>query len=243
MAPKLPDKIVILRRAPRGGIAAPARGYGGGQFIPAEIWQQERRKAAEGMPDLLDRFSDQMQYYRQVYEMSLEVQGFPDYIQRKKWVPLDATEHQMKVAIRQAYDDAFQLGWRAAGNLSTPPNQTLVKKTRIDEYIYLRKFLKDISDGAGRMPYDVRMDYYAFAARELYNLGFVLANLDPRRRITWKLGKTEKHCELCPEIAAKGPIPVRDFVDQYAAKQILPQSGRLPCLGRYCDCRLEESFA
>jgi hypothetical protein len=51
----------------------------------------------------------------------------------------------------------------------------------------------------------------------------------------------KEHCHTCLDMAAKGPIKVKDMAD-FAKKGILPNSGRLDCLGYACGCHLEDEY-
>ena len=222
-----------LRRAPRGGLEQ----FKGGQFITASLWEEQKRLARIELPRLLDRSSDRLQTLRAFYEQNaaLEREG----VTKVKLVPLATIETRMKTAIRESYQDAFTLGKRAAGNLTalTDSDLSAIKKVRLDEYKYLAGFTEDIRNDIGKMPYIKRMDMYVAAARELYWLGWVLGDRRTDRRIEWALGPTE-HCESCLRTANNGPYTVEQFIEKVLP--LLPQSGRLDCLGHHCQCSLRE---
>ena len=226
----------INRRAPKGGIEA----YRGGQFIPTELWQQERRKAADALPDLLDAFGDRLQFLRLMYEQNhaLAVEGTT----KVKLVPLTTIEAQMKSAVREAYQRAFLLGKRASGNLMSATEDEIawVKKIRLDEFKYLRNFLGDIRTDGGVMSYETRADMYVMATRELYFLGWVLGNRDPKRRILWRRNPKKESCSDCLRFAEHGPYTFAEFMRDVLGKGFLPCSGRLKCLGYRCGCTLED---
>ena len=232
-----PSPNVIHRRAPSGGHGA----YKGGQFIPRALWESEKRAAVLALPDLLDGFGERMQTLRAFYEQNAALMH--EGVTQVKLVPLTTIEHQMKVAVRDAYARAFVLGKRAAGNLfeATDAEKAAVKKFRIDEFQYLRNFLSDIRTGSGVMSYEQRMDMYRAAAREIYWLGYVLGNPAANRMIAWTLGDTE-HCHDCLGFSNMGPLPVEKFVRDIVNKGYVPQAGKLECRGFSCKCSLKESF-
>jgi hypothetical protein len=227
---------VILRRAPSGGFqASPSdRKFLGGQFIPAEQWEHEKAEAKLQSSGLVADFSEEMQFLTGVYRMALWGADHPMDIKPQDAVSPDMSERRIKASIRRAYDQAFVLGRRAAGNLTSPneADDESVARLRVDEYKYLRGFLKDMRDGTGSMPYENRADYYGKAAREAYWLGY--ARADTSRRIKWVLGVAE-HCADCERMADKGLMSVPDLL----ATGLLPQSGKLACLGYHCKCSLE----
>jgi hypothetical protein len=229
------EKRVIHRRAPAGGLGA----FRGGQFVSDALWRQERARAKEDLSPTLDRFGDRFQLLRALYEQNAALEAAKVTV--VKLVPLTTIEAGIKTAIRDAYQEAFTLGKRHAGNLLavTDADQKAIQKVRRDEYRYLRGFLDDMRAQTGVMDYTLRGDYYRAAARELFSLGFVLGNQNNGRKIIWNLGKAE-HCVDCRRFAAHGPYPVQDFIKNVLGQGYLPQSGRLKCRGYYCKCSLEE---
>jgi hypothetical protein len=240
----LPGKVVITRRAPVGGIthSTTNKVYAGGQFIPSALQREQMGLAKDALSGLIDSAANSLQYLTDVYLMSNEVLQQDGLAAKLKFfVPLSSTEYQIQKQIREAYERSFELGKRAAGNLFaiTKEEQKAIKKTRYDEYDYLHKFLTDMRNGTGKMDYSQRMDYYAKAVRELYWLGWASANRSAGRSIQWILGDTV-HCATCEGAAGKGKMTADTFWKDYASKGILPQSGKLDCLGYHCKCALEE---
>ena len=239
---KSSTRIQILRRAPRGGMSGD-RDYRGGQFISSATWEAEKRKALSELPKLVDGFGTDFQFLREVYEQQAALRGLdPSVLSGIKLIPSSTVAARMKARIRSAYHDAFALGKRHAGNLTTVSGEDAIaiKSTRIDEFQYLRGFLADMDAGTGRMPYETRADYYTKAARELFWLGFVLGDLSPNRRILWHVGPTE-HCDDCLKMANTSPWPIDKFL-KLAKEGTLPQSGKLKCLGYNCRCSLSDIY-
>lgn len=237
----MPNLVVLLekaihRRAPKGGLS----GFQGGQFLPASVWQEEKQRAADALPLLLESFGEKLQFYRAIFEQNAALRR--EGRTQVSLVPFTTIEARIKTEIRDVYARAFLYGKRAAGNLTSasPDEQDAVKGLRRDEFQYLRNFLSDMEQNAGQMDYAKRMDYYRAAARELYWLGFVLGNQNPDRRIRWVNGPTE-HCKDCLRFAAMGAMSVKDFIARILEPGYLPQSGKLACLGYHCQCRLEEA--
>lgn len=236
--------IKSLRRAPGGGIARlepELPSYKGGQFIDNRLWFEERRKAADSFPGVLDAFGDRLQFLRAMYEQNAAL--LREHKTAVKLVPLTTIEAHAKTAIREVYEQAFLLGKRSAGNLFalTADDKKALAKTRADEFYYLRRFLSDMRAQQGVMPYEQRMDYYRAAAREAYWLGWTLANRRPDRLITWDMGATE-HCRDCLRFHNHGPYTAADFWREVAGQGYLPQSGKLECKGYFCQCRLRETI-
>ncbi len=229
------EKAVMLRRAPSGGYG---NKFKGGQFIPAADWIRERDIAKASITGIVEDFGKQMQYVRGVWEATAALgDNAPKSLPTRghsRWM--------MKKLIRQTYEAAFTAGKRSGGNLFaiTDADRKAIQKTRYDEFKYLEKFMADMDRGGGVMDYEKRMDYYAKAARELYWLGFVRADMDPSREIDWRLGQAE-HCQTCLDAASGSPYTAKEFWDKLASKGILPQSGKLDCLGYKCQCHLEDT--
>ena len=236
-----------LRRAPKGGLRHDTTGrqYLGGQFVPAALWEQQKQAGKDGLAPLLADVGDALQFLRLSYQQNAALQQHLDLVEQLKipTIPLTNVEARLKATIRNAYRDAFLLGKRTAGNLTgiTPDEAKALLKVRKDEYIYVRRFLADMRTGAGVMDYGRRMDYYAAAAREAYWLGWVMASRTSRRMISWMRGPTSDSCEDCVRFEQHGPYTADEFYREVASLGYLPQSGRLQCLGKHCQCRLEES--
>lgn len=234
--------VKSLRRAPQGGIPAPAtaRRYKGGQFIPAALWNEQKQKATDALPGLLDRVGDRLQLLRATYDQNSALAR--EGLTRVKLVPLTTVEAQMKACVREAYDDAFILGKRAAGNLSatTAEDARAIRAIRIDEFTYLRGFLRDMRDGSGTLDYTARATYYVQATRELFWLGFALGLRGTKAKIRWVVSRQKQHCRDCLRFWRHGPWEIDDFIREVVAKGFLPCSGRLACIGVHCGCRLEQ---
>lgn len=227
----------IHRRAPTGGLSR----YKGGQFIDTPLWNEQKQQAKADLSPLLERLGDSLQFNRSIYEQNCAI--IKEGASTVKLVSLSTIEARIKADIRGAYEGAFLLGKRHAGNLTaqTKEEGKLIHALRADEFTYLRGFLGDIRAGNGTMSYTERMDMYKAAARELFNLGFVVGNIEPGRTITWRTGPTE-HCKTCLRLSDYGAWPVLKFIDEVVRAGFLPQSGRLDCLGYRCQCRLEEGW-
>lgn len=226
----------MLRRAPKGGISR----FKGGQFIDGATFREQAGLAQEGMGELLSRLSDRLQFLRQVYRLNVSAhRGVASGVRPMSY---ETIQRQMRAAIREAYEQAFVLGKRAAGNLMSPTAEdaAAVKRVLRDEYKYLRRFAADMRSDSGVMSYDRRMDYYAAAVRELFWLGWVRADNSPSREITWVVGPTE-HCIDCLTHSQESPMRMREFAERCLSRGHLPQSGSLACLGYNCQCALQDN--
>jgi hypothetical protein len=233
-----------MRRAGSGGLERSSGGpkYAGGQFIATEDYVEQRTRARDALPGLIDSFRDRTQFHRAIYEQNAQIARKKVDMKGIAVVPLSTIEAQWKTAIRDTYRQAFLLGKKAGGNLLTikPNEDKFLRDLRIDEFSYLRNFLGDMRDGKGVMDYTMRADYYAYALREVYWAGWVHANLSPLRQIRWVVGQTE-HCEDCLRFNDSNRwYSADDFWHEVGARGYFPQSGKLACKGRYCQCSLED---
>ena len=228
----------MRRQAPRGGIGR----YRGGQFIDTATLRLQAQDAVSSMGRILEDFGVRLQFLRAVYEQNAALRMVRDLPITP--MPLSTIEYQMKATIRDVYERAFLAGKRSAGNLFgiTPDEAKAIRRSRLDEYKWLRKFLADIRGGGGRMGYQDRMDYYRGAAREIFWLGWVLADTRPSRKITWHWGDTVDHCSDCRGYANHGPYTVADFRRNVMSRGHLPQSGALECMGYSCRCWLSDNY-
>lgn len=224
-------------RAPKGGIGQ----YKGGQFIPIALVDYEKRVATEAFGALQDEFAKDIQFLRAVAQLVSNVKNtdveVPPPLSKK------TVEDRAVRAIRSYYSRAFLLGKRSAGNLLSisETERSVLRKVRTDEYKFLRKFLQDIDDKVGKIPYEKRAAFYANALREAYWLGFCLGDTSKTRRIYWYFGNTIEHCTDCAYFAKQaGGWSMEDFYEQAIKPGKMPQSGSLECKGFYCQCYLTD---
>lgn len=234
-----------LRRAPKGGIRHDTTGkhFRGGQFVPAALWEQQKQAGKDGLAPLLAETGDALQFLRLSYQQNAALQQHLDLAAQFKipTIPLTTVEARLKATIRNAYTEAFLLGKRTVGNLTsvTPEEAKALRKVRREEYIWLRGFMNDMKAGAGVMDYGRRMAAYANAVRQAYWTGWVYGDKSPGRMVRWAYGPTEEHCESCSGMVAKGPMSIADFLP-YVERDLVPQSGALFCKGILCRCVLED---
>lgn len=235
--------VKSLRRAPGGGIVQPVTQtrFRGGQYIPADLWAEQKQQAKDALPALLERTGDRLQFHRQVYEQNSAL--IREGITKVKRVSLLSIQKQMEGVVAEAYDEAFLLGKKASGNLfaMTDADRKIVRAIREDEFKYLRGFMKDIRNEDGVMSYELRADFYKIAVRELWHMGFVVGNKTPGRYLKFTLGPTE-HCKSCLFMAKFGWMAVKEFIALVARYGLLPASGKLDCKGYRCQCRVLEEF-
>jgi len=224
-------------RAPKGGIGQ----YKGGQFIPRELVEYEKKVATQAFNALQEEFAKDMQFLRAVGQLLSNLKGVDVEIP----APLsEATVEDRAVrAIRSYYSRAFLLGKRSSGDFLSisASDRSVLRKVRTDEYKYLRKFFRDINDKIGKIPYEKRMAFYAHALKEAYWLGFCLGDTSKTRRIYWNFGNTIEHCADCARFAGRlGGWPMEEFYDEAIKTGKLPQSGNLECKGLFCECWLSD---
>lgn len=233
----MPDTSRWSARAPKGGYES----YKGGQFIPRSVLETEKRIAQEAFSGLQSEFNKDLQFLRAVSQLVTSV-GKTD-LPLPPPLSVKTVEDRVVRAIRSYYSRAFLLGKRAGGNLLSisRDERTRLRAVRVDEYKYMRRFLRDIQTGAGKIPYEKRMQFYTYALREAFWLGFTLANQDTTRRIFWYFGNTIEHCTDCQYFASRADgWPIADFMREAVKTGKLPQSGSLECKGLYCQCYLTD---
>jgi hypothetical protein len=216
--------------------------HASGKFGAVADMSVEVARAHEALPSLLDAFGDRMELLRRVYVQNIAVAAEEKSV--VDLVPLHEIERQMQAAIAETYARALSLGKRAAADLTSATEdqkRNLAALCR-DEYGYLSGFCGAMRDGAGRMPYDERMQWYTLAAREAFWMGWVMARpASLHRMITWHYGDTLAHCAQCLKFGAHGPYSIEEFRSDVLDKGFLPQSGRLECRGRHCRCWLSDN--
>lgn len=237
-------KSAALRRAPKGGIKhIDGKDYGGGQFIPDALWEGEKQSGKDGLAPLLTDTADALQFLRLSYQQNAALAQHPEIARQYQIpvIPLTTVEARLKATIRKSYNEAFLLGKRSVGNLTSITNDEAkaLLKVRRDEFKFLRGFLSDLRAGGGTMEYGQRMEAYGNAVKEAYWLGFFRGNMDATRRISWVRGQTSDSCRDCIRFEAHGPYTVEAFLMEVVENGYLPQSGKLDCVGIHCQCRLE----
>lgn len=245
-------------RAPSGGFILPedllsprqkaTRFYKGGQFIPLDAWRFERAKAYQHLPVLIAETNHSLSILLAACQQSRAVlairSSHPELLAAFPASALEPAQVQAEImhVITQGYAQAMTLGRRAGGNLTSPgpAEEARVKSLVSRQAFYMNRFLSDIATGSGVMGYEKRMEFYGRATKEAFWSGYLTASLDKKRTVTWHTGATHEKCETCLAMVAKGPIPIAEFIEQYAGKGIIPGSGELACKGFHCDCYLTE---
>jgi hypothetical protein len=240
------EKSAALRRAPKGGLRhTDGTAYGGGQFIPAALWEGEKQAGKDGLTPLLADTADALQFLRLSYQQNSALALHPQITQQYKVpvIPLSTIEARLKATIRKSYNESFLLGKRSAGNLAsiTPQEAKALLKVRRDEFRFLKGFLSDLRTGGGTMEYGQRMEAYGNAVKEAYWLGWCLGDMSETRRIYWVRGLTSDSCKDCKRFEAHGPYTASEFQAEVLGKGYLPQGGSLACIGIHCKCRLEDA--
>ena len=238
--------VKSLRRAPAGGIRHPLsqRMFAGGQYIPADLWNREKQAGKDGLSPLIAETANTLQFLRLSYQQNVALSAHPEIAQQYKIpvIPLTTVEARLKTAVRNSYRDAFLLGKRTVGNLTsvTKAESKALLKVRKDEFKFLRGFLSDMRTGGGVMEYGRRMETYGNAVREAYWLGWCLGDTSESRRISWLMGPTIEKCDDCVRFNAHGAYTRAEFIAEVLGKGYLPQGGTLACHGIHCLCSLSD---
>lgn len=149
-----------------------------------------------------------------------------------------------RVAMSEAFYDAFYLGWADGGQ--EPPieadalNWLNARISQEGGYIYgLFAQIKDLRKEEG-------LDYFAFVSERadgytrtvtaVYNAAKMYAARG--KMLIWRLGNTEKHCGTCAELNGNARR-----ASWYLARNYIPRQpgASMLCGGYYCDCRLEDA--
>lgn len=145
--------------------------------------------------------------------------------------------------IRLFYDLSYRAGQRTVGHPAsalTPQDKAVLNRVIKDELHYLKGFQTHLETGQGKLPYHVRAELYAQAAREAAWMGWVMGDQRKSRAIRWMRGPTNESCSDCVRFEAMGWQPATSFVKHVLGEGYLPQSGKLECQGHHCRCYLEE---
>jgi hypothetical protein len=140
------------------------------------------------------------------------------------------TIEQWQIASAQLLKDAhlaeamFAVGGKANLNAATLAR---LRDTLRKEFGFLDQFAKDIASGSvSEAQALARINQYANAVQQSYWNEYKQAS----EVIYWNLGTTEKHCGVCPDLAAGSPYKPQDLHQ-------VPGDGSTPCRGN-CDCTL-----
>ena len=220
--------------------------YQGGQFIPVGAWRFERARAYQHLPLLIRDTNSTLSLLLTSYQQNIAISRIP--AETAKSLGLTATtptliEAEIMHRVEKSQEEAMVLGRRAGGNFTS---LSAAELTRLDALVrsqkmYMGRFLSDIRTGGGVMGYEARMDYYGRSVRASFWDGYLTASSDPKRTITWHPGNTIDKCDTCVSMAKKGPVPIKEFMQEYGNKGIMPGSGELDCHGFFCDCYLTEN--
>lgn len=241
-------------RAPVGGLnlaedligpSGKAR-YKGGQFIPIGTWRYERARAYQHLPILIATVNNSLSLLLSSYQQNIAISRIPAATAASLGlIPIDPKKIEAEImrTVAQSQEDSMVLGRRAGGNFTS---LGAGERVRLDKLIstqnwYMNRFLETVKAGEGVMSYEQRMDYYGRSVRASFWDGYLTATSDPSRTITWHPGNTIDKCETCVAMAKKGPIPIKEFMQDYGDKGIMPGSGELACHGFFCDCYLTEN--
>lgn len=136
-----------------------------------------------------------------------------------------------KVEIQKAFTAAYSLGknFGVGKSVLDDTERRFIVQQVTKEMGFMENFANDISNNAGKMPYDRRLGMYVDSLDSMFGFGR-LVYLPEEVHIIWTLGITDKHCLDCLTFAAKNP---------YTKKTLpgFPKSGNSRCLAN-CLCSL-----
>jgi len=99
------------------------------------------------------------------------------------------------------YARMYVLGRRAVGNVSTTlsrEEQAWLHGQHSLDMRYFHKFLSDMGNQRGRMPYTQRMDLYGLGGYSAYLMGAIRSLPDwETQRWEWEVNPVAEHCEDC----------------------------------------------
>jgi len=151
-----------------------------------------------------------------------------------------APKNLMRRAATNAFNGAFEMGWAKGGRefpLSADAGEWLYSRLNseygnIDTLFVQAKDLRK-AGGAYFSWVNARADSYTATLQAIYNAGQMYAAGD--KALTWRLGKTEKHCDTC--LSLDGTSRPASW---YIANDYIPRKpgAAMDCGGWNCDCGL-----
>jgi hypothetical protein len=175
---------------------------------------------------------DFSKYIRSFFRVG-QAQNFPAAIMRATF------REELYTAGLKAYDDGMREGGADPAALDALEMEN--KRRKVGEWLalqndYINKLVDDIN--AGIVTADnirVRSDMWVSKSlRAIFYAG--MQDADGEKLYTWKLGKTEDHCETC--LLLNGQT---HKISDYLAAGMYPGSQLLKCKGFNCDCRFEKA--
>ena len=146
----------------------------------------------------------------------------------------DALREKATKLMRGAWRDVFLAGLRAGGTPGEglnvrigPADDAWLKGAAAHELRYLNRFLEDVTNEGGRMPYDQRVRMYASTLSSFYESARVIA-LPGNYACHW-INK-DGECESCRYLAEHSPYTKYNL-------PTTPRSGACRCLSN-CRCRI-----
>lgn len=137
---------------------------------------------------------------------------------------------RMREEIKQEHIRQYLLGRGGRGSM-TQADYGSIGGMIADQYRYLNGFYAEVRAGTLTEAQIVtRARMYTNSAREAYERGHRRAIRDTHSEVRWNLGATERHCDDCLDLAARGWIDIDDL-------DIYPGGGSTQCLTN-CDCNL-----
>lgn len=131
----------------------------------------------------------------------------------------------------------FTLGWLAGAReigVDGADGQNHLDALVDDEYQYIQQFADAVQATKAITIEDIRRRVGLWANQFLRIKNRAMLLLGGDKRLVWKLGQTESHCQSC--LALNGHIAT---AKEWAKANIQPQDRQLECGGWNCDCAFQ----
>jgi hypothetical protein len=200
-------------------------------------------KIADDMEEKLTEVKEAWEASNSLAQMARQVSKVAETKERvetnldKIYKPLD---RQARQALREAYNDIFDCGKQAYGNMTpkTHDEQLWLTELQRSKQQFFANFMKDMRQSVGKMSYDQRLGLYKQDLYSAYWAGWTFADLSSGRYVRWVKSESES-CATCAALSVGGKWKNGIYTAQELAKRsVFPASGGLPCRTN-CKCHLE----
>lgn len=150
----------------------------------------------------------------------------------------EISAEDMRTMVQQAIQNAYQEALDADAGDLTDEDRQAIDELYGDQEDFVAGFVAD-ARGAKKEP-DLRAAILARLAlwgAAIAAVGFVAQAINaPDERVTWRLGRTEEHCDTCRRL--DGQTHSRDWFYIRGYSPATPGAA-MTCGGWNCDCRFE----
>jgi hypothetical protein len=213
--------------------------------LPAEILRSIRYRESNGLPMPHDLKTRAFKAVENLAPISAEyhdriTQALISFFDGGNMV---SGRNEMKRAISDAFNDAFDLGW-VDGGRDFPVDDGAngwMEARKAAEFGFAEELFQQAKELKKEDGFDyfawatARADAYTSALQAVYNAGVMWAKKN--QVLTWRLGATERHCSTCQSLADG-----KHRASWYIARDYIPRKpgAAMDCGGYNCDCRLED---